>query len=313
VLIDASEPGILSEIAMAAMYLLIYRIYFVASQRRGMRFVFRKLPKAAQRAKQVVRDAFLRFVPRNHRFLVRVQSGLSRGMWIRVRLPEEASYWRGRRERHAQDAIAAAVRPGSVVYDVGAHIGIVTLGVARLVGEEGRVVAFDGDPDNAAILRETCQLNHLEQSVRVVHAAVWSHTADKGILFRRGAKRLSHGGVETDKYHPALADGPAIQVSSITLDDFVASERNPPQLIKIDVEGGEYEVLRGGENLFRNQRPPIIVEVHHLQALDQINGWLQSFTYCARWDIPEEGFPRMLFGWPAELPSSPFEQACGPT
>lgn len=292
---------------MAAIYFLIYRIYFVASQHRWMRFVFRKFPKAAPAAKQVVRDALLRFASRERRFAVRVQSGLSRGLWMRVRLPEEISYWRGQREHQAQDAIAAAVRPSSVVYDIGAHVGSVTLGVARLVGEKGRVVAFDGDPDNAASLRESCQLNHLERRVRVMHAAVWSHSSDQGILFKRGAKRLSHGGVETAEYHPVLADGPTIQVPCITLDDFVASERNHPELIKIDVEGAEYEVLRGGENLFSHQRPLIIVEVHDIRALDQINGWLQTFQYGAKWDIPAQGFPRILLGWPAESLSSPFE------
>jgi hypothetical protein len=71
-------------------------------------------------------------------------------------------------------------------------------------------------------------------------------------------------------------------------------------LIKIDIEGGEYDVLRGGELLFRVQRPFLTVEVHHQQAADSITAWLDEHKYCSSWEVPKKNFPRRLFAWPTE-------------
>jgi hypothetical protein len=106
-----------------------------------------------KRAKRAIRCVLERFLLPRRRLFVRVRSGLSQGLWIHARFPEEASYWRGKRDPFTEKAILAAVHKGSVVYDVGAHIGIVSFGAARLVGETGRVVAFDADAENVASLR----------------------------------------------------------------------------------------------------------------------------------------------------------------
>jgi FkbM family methyltransferase len=174
------------------------------------------------------------------------------------------------------------------------------LGAAQLVGDLGHVVAFDGDPENVERLRIHCARNGLQSRLRVVHAVVWSRSASEGIAFRRGTTAKSQGGVEADGTRPVLATGEIIAVPAITLDDFVAAVGPPPQLIKVDVEGGEYEVLRGGAKLFATQRPLIIAEVHHQQAAEQISAWLGAYQYRAHWNIPGEKFPRRLFAWPTE-------------
>ena len=219
---------------------------------------------------------------------------------MRLRIPEEAGFWRGVHEPGVQSAFSALLRPGDVVYDVGAHLGSLALGAARLVGASGRVVAFDGDPENVERLRENSSRNHLNSRVQAVHAAVWSHRSASGISFRRGKSLPSQGGVESDGQRPVLGDGEIISVPVTTLDDFVAAGGPVPQLVKIDVEGGEYEVLRGGVSLFANQRPLLLVEVHHQQAADKIGAWLSEFRYLAEWRIPAEKFPRYLIAWPLE-------------
>jgi FkbM family methyltransferase len=229
-----------------------------------------------------------------------VQSGFARGLWMRLRIPEEAGFWRGEHEPGIQRAISAMVRPGDVVYDVGAHLGSLALGAARLVGESGRVVAFDGDPENIQRLRENSQRNHLSECVQVVHAAVWSRQSASEISFRRGKEQLSQGGVESDGYRPVLGNGEMISVPVTTLDDFLTGGGPVPRLIKIDVEGGEYEVLRGGASLFAVQRPLVIVEVHHQEAADKIGAWLEEFRYSSEWQIPDAKYPRSLTAWPIE-------------
>jgi FkbM family methyltransferase len=279
-----------------SLYLVLYRAYF-AFKGRFLVPLFYRWPQAQVRmnnAKNFIRRRALH----SRKAWVQVQSGFAQGLWMHLRIPEEAGFWRGEHEPGVQSAISAMVRPGDVVYDVGAHLGSLTLGAARLVGTSGRVVAFDGDPDNVERLRQNSLRNHFGDRVQPIHAAVWSHLSDAGIPFRRGKDQATHGGVEADGQRPVLGDGEIISVPVTTLDDFAASGGPVPQLIKIDVEGGEYEVLRGGTSLFAKQRPLIIVEVHHQEAADEIGAWLQEFRYSSEWRIPKEKLPRCLIAWP---------------
>jgi FkbM family methyltransferase len=290
--------------ALNFLYLVFYRVYIALKESFIVRLV-RGWPLAQtklEKAKEFIKRRALR----SRTIWVQVQSGFAQGLWMRLRIPEEAGFWRGEHEPGVQNAISAMVRPGDVVYDVGAHLGSLALGATRLVGASGCVVAFDGDPQNVERLRENSQRNHL--CVEAVHAAVWSHPAEGGIPFRRGSIGMSHGGVEADGHRPVLGNGQLISVPVTTLDDFVAEGGLPPQLIKIDVEGGEYEVLRGAANLFLNQRPFIIVEIHHQAAAEQIRGWLEQVRYSGEWRVPAEKFPCCLIAWPFErAPHAPLE------
>jgi FkbM family methyltransferase len=273
---------------------LTFRAYFAARE-LGRAGVLRRAPRLAQGVKRLV-GLVLPQTP----IWVQVRSGISQGMWMRLHLPDEARLWRGEHELAVQKAILAAVDSGSVVYDIGAHAGSLALGVTRLVAESGRVVAFEADPSNVESLRENASRNHLTASLQIVHAAVWSRGMIN-IPFRRSGIRRSHGGVETDLQHPVLANGELINVPAITLDDFIANGGPVPRLVKVDVEGGEHEVLSGGTTLFTTQRPLIITEVHHGQAAEQIRAWLIAQRYRDRWIIPKEHFPRCLFAWPEEF------------
>lgn len=278
--------------------LLLYRMYFIlkTSVANG---VLRRWPgtgKGLERLKGLVQRRFLR----KSQTWVRIQSGLSEGLWMKISIPGESSLWRGEHEPEVQTAISNVLRLGEVFYDIGAHVGTTAFGAARLVGPSGRVVAFDGDPENVQRLRGNTARNGFEDRLQVVHAAIWSRTATDGISFRRGANARSQGGVEADGAHPMLATGEIVNVPAITLDDFVAAGAPSPQLVKIDVEGGEYEVLCGAAKLFTSSRPFIIVEVHHQQAAAKIATWLDRFQYAAKWNIPKEQFPQRLFAWPAE-------------
>jgi FkbM family methyltransferase len=283
---------------MDSFYGNLYRVYFIFSQSIA-EGVFRRWPGTGRGFVRLKRLAQRHFLPKAHAW-VRIQSGLSQGLWMQICVFGEAGLWRGEHEPEVQNAILAVVRPGAVIYDVGAHVGTMALGAAQLVGDLGRVVAFEGDPENVERLRANSVRNGLEGRLQVVHAAVWSRTASDGLSFRRGTTARSQGGIEADGNHPVLAKGEIIKVPAITLDDFVAAGGLPPRMVKIDVEGGEYEVLRGATTLLATQRPLIIAEVHHHRAAEQITTWLNENRYEAQWNIPEEKFPRRLFAWPTE-------------
>ena len=85
---------------------------------------------------------------------------------------------------------------------------------------------------------------------------------------------------------------------SISLDDFVAGGNPVPQLLKIDVEGGETAVLAGADKLITEHKPLIICEVHHAMAAAWVENWFSGRDYRLEWTIPPEGFPRHLVANP---------------
>jgi FkbM family methyltransferase len=284
-------------VGVTSFSVVLYRLYFAPKSAIGR--MMRRWP-SAQRPLNGFKTIVRRYVLPKTRVWVQIQKGLARGMWMRLELPDEARYWRGEHDFEVERALWTAVHPGAVVYDVGAHLGYFALGAARLAGNSGHVIAFDGDPDNVMRLRENAIKNGFQDRLQVVHAAVWSNTASDGISFRRGIEPRAQGGVEADGCRPMLGTGELIKVPAITLDDFIASGGPLPHLIKIDVEGGEAEVLGGAVRLFTDQRPLVIAEVHHEQAAEQIARWLEEYRYCAKWNVGNETYPRQLFAWPAE-------------
>jgi FkbM family methyltransferase len=282
---------------VASFSILLYRLYFLPKHALGR--VVRRWP-SAQGPLNLLKTIIRRVVLPKRRVWLQVQKGLSQGMWMRLVLPEGARYWHGEHDPEMERALQTAVWAGAAVYDIGAHFGYFALGVARLVGDTGRVVAFEGDPDNVVCLRENVSKNELEARLLVVHAAVWSNTSGDGISFRRGVEPRAQGGVEADESRPVAGNAELIRVPVITLDDFVARGGPVPNVIKIDVEGGEHAVFEGAAELFANGRPLVIAEVHHVQAAEQIGRWLEAHQYRVRWNIGKEPYPRQLLAWPTE-------------
>jgi FkbM family methyltransferase len=228
---------------------------------------------------------------------VKVERGLAQGVWLRLRLFEEGRYWLGQHEVAVQELLATLCKPGFVFYDIGAHLGFFSFGVANRIGPKGRVFAFEPEPENCVRLKEMVIRNNLQSRVNVVEAAAWSYTCSGGVPFRRGSSK-AHGGVQADGIAPVLADGEIQLVSAMSLDDFLRKGNPGADLVKIDVEGAECEVLKGAEELFSRYRPALLCEVHHEQAARWITEWLLAKGYVGEWSIPKELYPRLLLGQP---------------
>ena len=252
-------------------------------------------------AASVLRWTREKLVPKSNVW-VQVERGITEGLWLRLQLPQETFLWSGEHEPDVQALLATYLRPGWVTYDVGSYVGFFTLDMARAVGFGGQVVAFEPDPESVVRLREHVARNHMERYIRVVEAAAWHKSADQ-ISYRRGGQARSQGGVEAGGLRPVLASGERIAVRSISLDEFVALGNPLPQLVKIDVEGGETAVLAGAEGLIMRCRPLIICEVHHAAAAGWLQNWLAERGYCLDWMIPPEEFPRHLVAKPAASPN----------
>jgi FkbM family methyltransferase len=225
---------------------------------------------------------------------VQVESGLAQGLWLLLDLDVEGGYWIGTYEERVQNLLRRLCGPGSVFYDVGTSLGFFSLAVARQVGEKGRIFGFEPEAENTRRFRQMAIRNRLQERVTVVDAAAWSHTL-AGVRFQSGGRQRTYGGVAADGVRPVLAEGGIRLVRSVSLDDFVAQGHPAPHVIKIDVEGGECEVLKGARQIFSQARPALICEVHHQQAVGWIADWLTEVDYAGEWYTPEESFPRLLF------------------
>jgi hypothetical protein len=114
-----------------------------------------------------------RALPQGTRCVVTVRSGLGRGLCLLVDPRYEVEYSAGAHERKVLEWLAAHLENGGVLYDIGAHIGFISLTSAKLVGEDGNVFAFEADTENAERITGHVQMNALAQ-IELVPYAAWS-------------------------------------------------------------------------------------------------------------------------------------------
>jgi FkbM family methyltransferase len=181
--------------------------------------------------------------------------------------------WLGSYEYEKQHALARALAPGNVVYDLGANVGFYSLLASVLVGTAGRVYCFEPLARNIVYLRMHVALNGLENCF-VFEAAVSDTDGDARFdpLAEPSMGRLSDRGDQV--------------VRTVRLDSLVdRGQILPPTLMKIDIEGGEFAALKGAARIIEKYRPTIVlsthgVEVHRtcLQFLSERGYRLESLT-----------------------------------
>lgn len=207
----------------------------------------------------------LRLVPAGS--VVPVLAGPGRGArWVVGAGPH--SCWLGFNEWRKRALLAAAVRAGDVVFDVGANVGSYAVLAAKLVGASGRVIAFEPVPANVAMLRRHLALNAAAQ-VEVVEAAVWDR---EGPL---------HFDARDDRLMGSVSEQGRLAVRGVTLDGVLAAGSPPPACVKIDVEGGEVEVLRGATEMMRSG-PVLFVATHSSELRDACRALLAQAGYEVR-------------------------------
>jgi FkbM family methyltransferase len=195
-------------------------------------------------------------VPRDALTWVQVRSGPAAGIWLRLNPRTGRDVVEGGGEPQVQEVLSARLAPGTIFYDVGANIGFFSLLAARLVGPNGRVVAFEADPENASRLREHAERNAFTW-LSVEEKAVWSKSGN--VAFARCDPAAS-----PDRGLGSVVDSDAtgtIRVDAVSLDD-CALRFPPPDWIKCDVEGAEVEVFRGARRLLSEKCPMVICEMH---------------------------------------------------
>jgi FkbM family methyltransferase len=197
-----------------------------------------------------------RLVPRDSLIWVQVQRGPAQGLWLQLNPRTGRAYFEGGGEPEVQAALQRYLRPGMIFYDIGANIGFFSLLAARIIGKEGRVIAFEADPEIAARFRLHVTRNDF-RAISVEEKAVWSEPGT--VFFARTDPATSP---DRGLGHVAAnGAGDTIQVSAVCLDEYVRTGP-APDFLKCDVEGAEVEVFRGAQRLLTEKRPIVLCEMH---------------------------------------------------
>jgi FkbM family methyltransferase len=236
---------------------------------------------------------------------VTVAAGELRGMRLLLDMHSEKDYWLGSYEADLQVALHNLVQPGMVTYDVGANIGYISLILARLAGKNGRVFSFEALPENVQRLNKNLVLNSMAERVTVIPQAVVDRAGTVNFLVGPSG---GMGKAEGSAGRQEVAYNQTISVDSLSLDEFVFEQGNPlPQLVKIDIEGGEVMALPGMRRLLQEVHPTILMELHGPESARVAWEVLGAAGY--RICQIQAGFPAVpsleALGWKAYLAAFP--------
>jgi FkbM family methyltransferase len=236
---------------------------------------------------------------------VEVAAGPLAGMYLQLDLRTEKDLWLGTYEPALLEAIDHFAGLGLTAYDVGANIGYVSLALAKVIGEAGHVVAFEPLPANLLRLRANMALNPEGDRVQVVGGAVGARTTQEPFMVHESG---GMGKLQASKGRQTDYEG-TLTVEVIALDDWIAENKvAPPELIKIDVEGGEAAVLEGMSSTLKSDRPAILIELHGPEATGAVQKILASAGYALH--AMRGGYPELgeITGWKTYAVALPREK-----
>lgn len=198
------------------------------------RFIFGKL--LPQRPYRVIRGPL-----KGARFILGSLSGEGGG----------ASVYFGDMEPEQTERMASEISAGDIFFDVGANVGYYSILASSIVGKDGLVVSFEPLDRNRSFLEKHKELNAAE-NMQILPFAI-SDASGTAMFFEGSDPAM--GGL-------TVKDGREFEVETVTLDDVVSRIGHTPTVMKIDVEGAEMAVLKGGERTLRSAKPKIFLSTH---------------------------------------------------
>lgn len=179
-------------------------------------------------------------------------------------------FWRYKRrtEPDTVSFIREEFKPGGFALDIGANKGIVTWFLGKQAGPEGRVMAFEPQPEMQQQIGRVANAFGLENIE--IHNFALSNSNEKATLFRGATANLKAGAQwQTDE----------VEVATKTLDSFfVASGIDHVDFIKCDVDGFETQVIEGAEWVLTTIGPKFLVEIGESQ-LPEVTDMLKKYGY----------------------------------
>ncbi len=152
-------------------------------------------------------------------------------------------------------AILNFVKPGDVCIDAGANLGYHSVLMAKLAGQEGKVIAFEPDPECLDKIKNNFALNRVEDVCCLFPSALWNEDVEN--------VRFFSGPVGYSSFLQYVEeDQKEFQVDARSLDSIIKSDVHV-KLMKVDCEGAEEKVLRGATELLLGGVDAVIVEFNY--------------------------------------------------
>ncbi|MEM1180191.1 MAG: FkbM family methyltransferase [Acidobacteriota bacterium] len=162
-------------------------------------------------------------------------------------------------ESRVELAYRTVLEPGDFALDIGAHRGRHTVPMAQTVGVEGRIWAFEPLPT------ARLELHSALENARGAGGLADVHVRPEALSHRTGFSPYvfvsnwpEYSGLR-ERVYDAEVELKSLQVQTLRLDDALEGEPRI-RLIKVDAEGGEYDILRGGAGRLASDRPVILFE-----------------------------------------------------
>jgi FkbM family methyltransferase len=177
-------------------------------------------------------------------------------------------------DNHVLDCCLANLGEDGIFYDVGANLGYMALSVAKKRGGNVKVFAFEPNPDLARSIATAASVNNL--AVRVLPLAISDVSGDVSFFVPR---HTIHASLKSRQ-----AGATVLNVRAATLDDLVASGFPAPTVMKIDVEGAEFELFKGACKTLRQYKPALVYECDNNldrfgHSREEVESLLKSFGY----------------------------------
>ncbi len=149
---------------------------------------------------------------------------------------------------------------GATVLDIGANKGVYSIYMSRAAGADGRLIAFEAQPELGSHLQDVKESFRLDNMTLVNQGL----SAEPGVLTMRRDK----AGSGMASFHNELGTGlDEIDIPVIRLDDYLDEQNvGPIRFIKCDVEGHELPVFVGGKKMLERDHPTLLFECHDGEA-----------------------------------------------
>lgn len=181
---------------------------------------------------------------------------------------------RGGFETAETDVLRRCARPGTVAIDVGANVGFFTTNLARAVGPQGTVLAFEPLPLNADRLKANVERNGLGNVE--VHVVALGNRDGTATLRLSDDPAYCSTAVRQNRPNGRTMTVPLARLDRI----WNARGQSGVSVMKIDVEGDELAVLEGAEQLVATCRPPLLIEADSPERLESLTGRLSRLGYA---------------------------------
>ena len=186
----------------------------------------------------------------------------------------------GTYEKSESKIMEEEIKVGNIVVDVGANIGLHTLNMARIVGNTGQVFAFEPDPSNFKILEKNVKVNNYQNIILEQKAVGDKHG-------RTTLYQSDHPGMHRIFPQTKQAKG-QVQVELTSLDKYFIDSNLVDKInfIKIDVEGLEFSVLKGMENILKNNKKiKMIFEFMPKNIMEACFAPIELLNYLTSYDL----------------------------